>query len=230
VAHLLAVLGSFERVRLIGSSIVALLLLLAVWVLLPAHVDPQAFIDGLAPHRHAWYALPAVVVAYVGLGLVLVPVILLIAATGIAFGPLLGPVYAMTGCLASAWAGFAIGRWAGPDRIERLGGRRVVRVTRVLERNGTLAVFLMRKVPAPFMLANIVAGAARIRFQDFMIGTVLGMGAFVVAVAGFGYQLPKLFDNPSPGTLAGAALFVCVPLTIAWFINRSLRRARDVHE
>ena len=51
--------------------------------------------------------------AFVVLGLALVPVILLIAATGIAFGPLLGPVYAMAGCLASASTGFAIGRWHG---------------------------------------------------------------------------------------------------------------------
>ena len=59
-----------------------------------------------------------------------------------------------------------------------------------------------------------------------MIGTLLGMGAFVVALAGFGYQLTKVLHDPSPATLIGAALFVSVPLTLAWFINRTLRRAR----
>jgi hypothetical protein len=32
--------------------------------------------------------------------------------------------------------------------------------------------------------------------------------------------------NPSPATLGAAALFVAVPLTLAWLINRALRQAR----
>ena len=110
--------------------------------------------------------------------------------------------------------------------MRRLGGERILRVTRALKRNGTLAVFLVRKVPAPFTLVNIVVGASTVRFRDFIVGTVLGMGAFVVALAGFGYQLTKALRDPSPGTLIGAALFVGVPLTLALLINRALRRLR----
>src|SRR5688572_2159422 len=152
--------------------------------------------------------------AFIVLGLAMVPVILLIAATGIAFGPLLGPVYAMAGCLASASTGFAIGRWLGLPRIRELGGERVAGVTRALKRNGTLAVFLVRKIPAPFTLVNIVVGASTVPFRDFIVGTVLGMGVFVVGLAGFGYQLTSTLIDPSPGTLVGAALFVVVPLTL----------------
>ena len=107
----------------------------------------------------------------------MVPVLLLITATGVIFGPWLGPLYAMAGCLASASMGFAIGRWTGLGRIERVGGTRVTRIVSSLERNGTLAVFLLRKIPAPFLLANIVAGASRVRYRDFIVGTVLGMTA-----------------------------------------------------
>jgi uncharacterized membrane protein YdjX (TVP38/TMEM64 family) len=158
--------------------------------------------------------------------LALVPVVLLIAATGLAFGPFLGPLYAMAGCLASATVGFAIGRWLGLRRVERLGGERISRVTHALQRNGTLAVFFARKIPAPFTLTNIVVGASTVAYRDFILGTILGMGAFVVALAGFGYQLTKALQDPSPSTLAGAALFVGVPLTLAFVINRSLRRSR----
>ena len=74
----------------------------------------------LAPHRHAWYALPLVMLAFIALGAG--ARLLLIAATGIAFGPVLGPIYAMAGCLASASIGFAIGRWMG--RAARRAARR----------------------------------------------------------------------------------------------------------
>jgi phospholipase D1/2 len=159
--------------------------------------------------------------------LVLVPVLLLVAATGLVFGPWLGPLYAIAGCLASASAGFAIGRWAGYRRVQRIGGRRVADLHDTLERNGTLAVFVMRKVPAPFMLANIVAGASRVRFRDFLIGTVLGMGAFVVALAAFGYQLSQAFSDPSWRSALVAVAFLGIPLTLAWVINRSLRARAD---
>lgn len=197
-------------------------LLAAAWKWIPAtEMDLRQVSVWLGAHRHAWYALPMVMLAFMALGLV--PVMLLIAATGIAFGPVLGPVYAMAGCLASASMGFAIGRWLGLGRVERLGGGSITRVSRMLKRNGTLAVFLVRKVPAPFTLVNIVVGASAIRYRDFMIGTVLGMGAFVIALAGFGYQLTRALHNPSPTTLVGAALFVGVPLTLAWLINRAFR-------
>jgi uncharacterized membrane protein YdjX (TVP38/TMEM64 family) len=199
---------------------------IAAWNWLPfAALHPDEVSAWAEPHRHAWYALPMVMLAFIGLGLF--PVLLLITATGIAFGPILGPIYAMAGCLASASMGFAIGRWLGVRRVERLGGERILRITRALNRNATLAVFFVRKVPAPFTLVNIVIGASTVRYVDFILGTLLGMGALVVALAGFGYQLMQALRNPSPVTLSATALFVAVPLTLAWFINRALRHARD---
>jgi uncharacterized membrane protein YdjX (TVP38/TMEM64 family) len=98
---------------------------------------------------------------------------------------------------------------------------------RALERNGTLAVFVLRKVPAPFMLANIVVGASSVRYRDFLIGTVLGMGALVVALAGFGYRLTRIIDHPSWMEVLGAVAILAVPLTTAVLINRALRRRAD---
>ena len=212
-----AVVLAFVAVPLAAATIAA--------VLRPdVSFEVSRLADWAAPHRYAWYAMPVVVIVFVALGLALVPVLLLIAATGLAFGPWLGPVYAMAGCLASASMGFAIGRLTGLHRIERLGGDNVARLLRALERNGTLAVFLFRKVPAPFMLTNVVAGAARIRYRDFIVGTLLGMMAIVIALAGFGYQLTKVLDDPSPERVALAAIGVAIPLTLAWLINRVMRQ------
>jgi phospholipase D1/2 len=193
-----------------------------VWSLLPTTTwDLDAISAWMAPHRHVWYGLPVVVFAYVALAPV--PVMLLIAATGIAFGPFLGPIYAMAGCLASGSAGFAIGRWMGQRRVEQLGGERVARVTGTLRRNGTLAVFFLRKIPFPFTLANIIVGASTVTYRDFVVGTLLGMAGLVIGLAGFGYQLTMVLRSPSPATVIGAILIVSIPLTLAWLINRSLR-------
>jgi uncharacterized membrane protein YdjX (TVP38/TMEM64 family) len=201
--------------------------LVAAWTWGPGlPISPDALATMVAPHRHAWYGLPIVVLSFVLLGLVLFPVLMLIAATGMAFGPVLGPIYAMAGSLASASAGFAVGRWLGRRRVERLMGERAGRIMSMLHRNGTLAVFLARKVPAPFTLANLAIGASSIGYIDFVVGTTLGMAAAVVALAGLGSQLSSLLRDPSPETFATAALLVTIPLGAAVVITRRLRRAR----
>ena len=209
------------------AAVITFMLLLALWQRTPvASLNLDQLSSWLAPHRHAWYGLPVVIVAFVTLGLVMVPVLLLIAATGIAFGPILGPMYAMAGCLASGSTGFAIGRWVGLRRVERLGGERIARLTRTLKRNGTLAVFLARKVPAPFTLTNIIVGASSVRYRDFVVGTLLGMSAIVIGLAGFGYQLARAWQHPTPRSLTLAAILIAIPVTLAWIVNRTLRRTR----
>ena len=206
----------------VGTVLIVCSVVAVVWSQLPtATWDLDAISAWMAPHRHVWYGLPVVVFAFVALSPV--PVMLLIAATGIAFGPLLGPIYAMAGCLASGSVGFGIGRWLGQHRIEQLGGERVVRVTNTLRRNGTLAVFFLRKIPFPFTLANIIVGASTVTYRDFVVGTLLGMTGLVIGLAGFGYQLTMALRSPSPATVVGAILIVSIPLTLAWLINRSLR-------
>lgn len=206
----------------VGTVLIVCTVVAVVWSLLPTTTwDLDAISAWMAPHRHVWYGLPVVVFAFVALAPV--PVMLLIAATGIAFGPLLGPIYAMAGCLASGSVGFGIGRWLGQHRVEQLGGERVARVTNTLRRNGTLAVFFLRKIPFPFTLANIIVGASTVTYRDFVVGTLLGMTGLVVGLAGFGYQLTMALRSPSPATIVGAILIVSIPLTLAWLINRSLR-------
>ena len=218
-----------KRVAIIAVAALAVIMAISAWPWSAGDQagDLRASLAAAAPHRTAWYALPIVAAAYIALGLAFVPVLALVAATGVAFGPWLGPVYAMTGCVASASTGFGLGRWVGRQRVQQIGGIRVRRLHQALERNGTLAVFVLRKVPAPFMLANIVVGASGVRYRDFLIGTVLGMGALVIALAGFGYRLTRIIDHPSWTEALGAAAILAVPLTTAILINRTLRRRAD---
>jgi phospholipase D1/2 len=220
-----------KRVSVLAVAALAVIAAISLWPWATGDhtgdIDIRASLAAAAPHRTAWYALPVVAVAYIALGLAFVPVLALVAATGVAFGPWLGPVYAMTGCVASASTGFGLGRWVGRERVQQFGGRRVRRLHQALERNGTLAVFVLRKVPAPFMLANIVVGASGVRYRDFLIGTILGMGALVIALAGFGYRLTRIIDHPSWTEVLGAVAILAVPLTTAVLINRALRRRAD---
>jgi uncharacterized membrane protein YdjX (TVP38/TMEM64 family) len=205
------------------AMLTAVSLMVILWWRLEMPVTPAALAEVAAPYRGEWYALLFVVAAFVSLGLLLVPVLLLIAATGIAFGPVLGPLYAMTGSLACGAAGFAIGRWLGRHRVERLMGQRAARVAERLTRNGTLTVFIIRKVPAPFTLVNIAIGASAVSFRDFLLGTALAMSGGVIALAGFGSQIGQLFRQPSTDTFLRALLILALSLAAAVVINLLVR-------
>ena len=119
----------------------------------------------------------------------MVPVTLLIAASGIAFGPVLGFAYAALGAFSSAAFSFYVGRTVGREPVRRLGGPYLNRISRRLARSGIVAVTLLRLLPiAPFTLVNVVAGAMQLRFRDFFAGTVLGMTPGIVLMTRIGRQ------------------------------------------
>src|SRR5688500_8535170 len=113
----------------IGVGVLLVAAAAAIWHWTPIRelLNLQRLSAWMEPYRHAWYALPVVAGAYVVLGVFMISVLLLILATGVAFGPWLGTLYALVGCLVSASAGFWLGRWAGPRRVEKVAGERVKR-------------------------------------------------------------------------------------------------------
>jgi uncharacterized membrane protein YdjX (TVP38/TMEM64 family) len=213
------------RVLLIVAGLLALA---AAWKWTPLSeiVRPSRLSAWLAPYEHAWFALPGVIGAFVVLGFVMVPVMGMVLACGLIFGPWQGSVYAFSGALASAMAGFAAGRRVGRDRLERLVGPRVRKLGDRVAGEGVIAVYVIRKIPAPFTLVNMVIGASGIRFLDFVLGTILGMGPIVVVFSVGGANLPHLLSDPSPRLIVLMVSLLLIPIPIALAVDAALKRRR----
>src|SRR5262249_47054904 len=122
--------------------------------------------------RGPWAPL-LVIGSFLAGGLVVMPVMILIAVTVLAFGPWWGFLYSVVGMTLSAMLTFGIGRLLGRRLMDPLSGSRVYRVSRALASRGILAVATLRIIPvAPFSIVNAIAGASHIRGKDFIIGTV----------------------------------------------------------
>lgn len=161
----------------------------------------------LSAYAHSIWGPPLAVAAFVVGGLVVFPVLVLIAATAAALGPWLGFATAMTGVLLSAFVLFAIGRVLGRERLQRLLGRRAARIQQRVVGKGVLAVVVIRMIPiAPFSLVNVVAGASTLPLRDFLVGTLLGMMPGILAMAVLGAQIADLARNASWGNLLLLAL------------------------
>jgi phosphatidylserine/phosphatidylglycerophosphate/cardiolipin synthase-like enzyme/uncharacterized membrane protein YdjX (TVP38/TMEM64 family) len=169
------------------------------------------------------------IAAFVVGGLVVFPVLVLIAATAAALGPWMGFVSAGIGVLLSALMLFMIGRFLGHARLQRLLGRRAARIQRRVIGKGVVAVAMIRMVPvAPFSVVNLVAGASELSLRDFMLGTVLGMAPGIAVMAALGAQIADLARNASLVNVLllalaiGAWIALClgVQFLVTWMAGR----------
>jgi uncharacterized membrane protein YdjX (TVP38/TMEM64 family) len=151
------------------------------------------------------------------------PVLVLIAVTGIVFGPVLGAAYALAGAIASAAVTYGIGRRLGRDTVRRLAGARLNRISKQLARRGILAIAVVRMLPiAPFTIVNVVAGASHIGLRDFLLGSVIGMLPGILATVVFVDRIVEALRTPSPGTLISLAVVAAVLVGVALLVRRRL--------
>ena len=146
-------------------------------------------------------------------GLLVIPVTMLIAATGIVFGPWLGMLYSLLGATLSAVFVYGIGREVGRDAVRRVAGRRINDLSRRIAQRGLLAMLFVRIVPvAPFSIINLVAGASHLGFRDFLIGTILGLAPGTILISFFVDRIVAAVRNPGPVTFALLALVAGVAI------------------
>lgn len=210
---------------LVGLIVVALI---GIWAHSKGWTDPEAVRELLAPYRSSWVGLPVVLLVFVVAELFFFPVLLLIAGCGLAFGPWLGSIYALVGSVASAILPFFIGRRLGKQRLLRWGGPPAKKLIGSLKGKGLVAAFLIRKIPAPFSLVNMLCGASGLRLRDFVLGTALGMLGGIVIIALVSGNVANLATDGGPRRylLGGAMLVVvlAVVLVLQRFMNRRLGR------
>lgn len=219
------------RARLIGIALgVVLLAAMALaWRFTPLRewlAFDRLIEFGVALREHPWAPL-AVVLAFVGGSLVAFPLLVLIAATALVFGPVLGPLYALLGAILAAALTFAIGRRLGRETVRKLAGKRVNDLSRRLAQRGLIAVAFVRMLPiAPFSVVNVVAGASHIRWSDFLLGTAIGLLPGVVTMSFFVDRAVAAVRDPGAWTFALLAGAVALIVALVWALRRRLR-ARD---
>jgi phosphatidylserine/phosphatidylglycerophosphate/cardiolipin synthase-like enzyme/uncharacterized membrane protein YdjX (TVP38/TMEM64 family) len=199
-------------------------------------IAPENVIEWVDSFARAWWAPLAIVVAYTPACVVMFPRPVITLAAVVAFGPWLGFVYAMSGVLLSALAGYVAGQHLGRDTLRRIAGRKLNRLSKALRRRGIMAVTAVRLVPlAPFVIESLVAGAIHIRLWHFMLGTFLGMLPGMLVATVFGDQLESALRDPARINywVVGGVLVFFVVLTVAvrrWLARQSQGAAASQSE
>jgi phospholipase D1/2 len=197
----------------IALGLVAIGALAAIWRWTPlaGFADAERLSSLVEPLRlSAWGPLLAIG-AFTLAGTLMVPVTALIVATGLVFGGAVGFATALAASLSTAAVGYAVGALLWRDAVRRLMGKRANELSRKLAERGVLAVMALRIVPvAPFTIVNVAAGASHIRWRDYLLGTLLGMGPGVLALTLIADHLASLLREWGITDLAWILALVAV--------------------
>jgi phospholipase D1/2 len=211
----------------LGVTLLALLAFAIFWREGPGDVLAEAGrlnAAGLAPSW--WGGVALMLGGYLLAGVVMFPVLILILATGLVYGPFIGLCIAATGSFGSALLGYGIGRLVGRKRLRRLTRGRIEHIGQALGRHGALSVMLIRLIPvAPFGLVNLAAGANGVRLRAYMLGTLSGLAPGIIALTLFSGQLRTVLENPGAVNLATLLVVVIVIILAgSWLWRRFAAR------
>jgi uncharacterized membrane protein YdjX (TVP38/TMEM64 family) len=211
--------------RILLATVAALVLLAALWRFTPLarYATAERVIDLAERFSSLWWAPPLLIAAYTPACLTMFPRPLITLFAIVAFGAYVGSAYAMAGILVAAASTYWMGTWLPPATVRRLAGSKLNSISEILRERGLLAVTALRLVPlAPFAVEGLVAGAIRIKFRHFLLGTFFGTlpGTFTTTV--FGQQISAGLRDPQRinyWVIAGVVLLLAAG---SWGVKRWL--------
>jgi phosphatidylserine/phosphatidylglycerophosphate/cardiolipin synthase-like enzyme/uncharacterized membrane protein YdjX (TVP38/TMEM64 family) len=216
------------RVAQFAAALLVFAAIAAVWRWTPLRewIHLGAVIDAARKAARAPLTLAVVMGAYVISGFVAFPVTVLVAATGLVFGPVVGGFYAYAGALLNAAATFWLGWRLGRDTVRRVAGERLNPITRRLTNGGAFGVAALRLLPiATYPVVNLVAGASRLRFRGFMTGTAFGIIPGIALIVLFVDRVDAAIRDPGLSTLVALAAVTGLLVGSALFVWRRFGRA-----
>jgi uncharacterized membrane protein YdjX (TVP38/TMEM64 family) len=211
----------------IATVALAILLLALVWGFTPIArlANPEAVAGAMAVISASPWRFAIVLGCYLGAGLVVFPMVLLIIACAAVFGPTMGLVYSSTGLLASAALNYAIGMWLGRGVLLNRLGPRFDAMRSALMRRGLITTAVVRTIPgSPFALISVAAGASDIRFLDYLIGTAIGITVPVGLLTVATEQTSRLLTEPSAIHLALLVTVLTLWIAVAFGAQVVLER------
>ena len=220
--------GRYRQRALLLLSLILGLLGLAIawrWSSLHEFLDPDKLIgllrvSGVA--QNPLVAIGAVIIA----SIIAIPLAVIIVAGALIFGPILGPVYVLSGAEIGAVISFVLGKYLGHDALRLLAGEKARKLSENLGRSGVITVIVIRLIPAaPFAIANMVIGASHIRMRDFLLGTMVGMIPGVLAITLFVDQIVAVFRSPGWQSIALTVAILIIILGGAYGLRRWLEKS-----
>ena len=186
--------------RKLAIAVISIGALAGIWRFSPLaeHVTPHNLASWSRVLRQSTWAPIALVLAFIPAAFVMFPLPLLILIAVLAFGPWLGLSYGMAGAAAAIAATYGAGRVMRYETLRSFLGGKLDGARDLFHGHTIVAAFAISTVPVPpFGVQGIMAGAMRVTFWQYAVGTLLAMLPGAILAAVFGRQIARGFQDPS---------------------------------
>lgn len=180
------------------------------------NIDEQTLLDWLARYR-SYGPLPGILLTFLKSFVPPLPTILIVGVNAAVYGLWLGFLYSWIGIVLGCLTTFVIVRKIAdrPYWVRWAERPSVSRGMKWVQRGAFSYVFLLSLFPlGPFVVINIAAAVARMRFRSFALAIMLGKAIMVLLVSYIGHDPARFLAHPEEA--AYALLFII----ITWWIGR----------
>lgn len=157
-----------------------------------------------------WFGPVVIVVAMViQMFLLVIPTILLMIVSTLAYGPIWGSIINFIAVIIASTVGYTIGKYLGLSFIERLLGEKTTKkITTFIQEYGFWAVVITRINP---FLSNdaisFVAGILKMNYWKFISATAVGITPLILLIAITGQNTDSLKTGLLYGSIASLIVF-----------------------
>lgn len=142
---------------------------------------------------------------------------IMIVIAGRVFGSVLGVILSMVAVYLSATLAFVLGRLLDKKAIDRITRNKFKGFDSKMETHGFSIIFFMRlSMLFPFDIVNYAAGMSKIRYREFILGTMLGIIPEMLSLAYLGDKI----GNPFSIEFLISVLFVIFTVSVSLAIRR----------
>jgi len=124
----------------------------------------------------------------------IIPASLLSIVAGSVFGSFYAFLYSMIGCFFSATLAFFLARALGKPFVDKILKGKTLKIDSSVEKHGFLLVLLMRLCFVfPYDALSLACGLTKVKYKDFILGTMLGIIPEMMAYSYIGRNMGKHF-------------------------------------
>ena len=206
-----------ERVWLLVTAIALTATLLSAFEVF-AH--PEGIREFIAGSGHAG---PALFIAIFSMTTALgAPRMLMYPISGLLFGFLSGLLWSMLATLSGAYLAFVYARWAGSEWVIQKWPK-AAEAARHLHGRSALKVAIIRQLPMPGFISNLIFGISRVSHLDFIIGSSIGFLPVAIPANLIGSSI-----TADSNTLRTASILLAVALILLlWAASPYLMKPKE---
>jgi uncharacterized membrane protein YdjX (TVP38/TMEM64 family) len=190
--------------------------------------DENHLLDLLEQYRSLG-PLPGVALTFMKSFVPPLPTLVIVGVNAAVYGLWLGFLYSWLGLVAGCLVTFGlVRRIADHPFLQRYAQRKKVQKgLRWVRRNAFSYVFILSIFPVgPFVVVNVAAALARMRFRSFLLAVAAGKGIMVFAVSLVGHDVQRYYRNPE------LLLYIVLVIGLSLIIMKRIeaRYMRDTEE